>query len=224
MQRVQRGNRSRPLKTPLPIAGIVVAGGRSRRMGVGDKALLPLGDRSMLAHVINRFAPQVDTLVLNANGDHSRFASFGLPVIGDELDGFPGPLAGLLAGMRWVAENGCADIIATVPGDTPFIPPDLVTRLLRGLRKAEIVIARSGGQLHPLVGLWHVDVADNLAHGLRDQSHRSVRHWINSRNCTVVDFDDCGCHAFFNVNTPEDLLTASDRVAGRVQLHTPDAN
>lgn len=168
----------------------------------------------MLAHVIDRFAPQVDTLALNANGDPSRFASFGLPVIGDELKGFLGPLAGLLTGMRWAERSQGTDLIATVPGDTPFIPADLVTRLFDDLGQAEMAIARSHGGLHPIVGVWRVSLADDLARWLRDQSKRGISDWIKTRDCRLVDFDGCKFDPFFNINTPEDLLTATHRAGG----------
>ena len=204
----------------LPVAGVIVAGGRSLRMGGGDKCLLPIGGRSMLAHVIDRFAPQVDTLAVNANGDPSRFASFGLPVIGDVFEEFVGPLAGLLTGMRWAEHSQGTSTIATVPGDTPFIPADLLTRLLADLGQAEMAIARSRGELHPIIGLWRVSLADDLAQWLHDQPKRGVKQWIKTRQYAVIDFDDCGPEPFLNVNTPEDLRVASCRARQYPQVST----
>jgi molybdenum cofactor guanylyltransferase len=192
--------------------GVILAGGDSRRMAGGDKCLSPLGGRPLLAHVIERLAPQVDSLVLSANGNPARFASFGLPVLADAGGEPLGPLAGILAGMRWAEKEPARRLIATVPADAPFFPRDLVVRLAERLGDAEVAIARSGGQLHPVVGLWSVTLADDLATWLGDDTHRKVGAWVASRNHAVVDFEGNGFDPFFNVNTPDDLRTAVSHV------------
>jgi molybdopterin-guanine dinucleotide biosynthesis protein A len=179
-------------------------------MGGGDKALVDLGGRPMLDRVVARLRGQARPLVLNANGDPARFDRFGLPVVADPVDGFVGPLAGLLAVLRWARETSNARWIATVPADTPFIPRNLVERLLEGLGTAEISIARSREMIHPVVGLWPVAVADGLCRWLRDGEHRAMHRWIETRTTALVDFEDEGeFDPFFNVNTPADLRVAA---------------
>ncbi|HMK80352.1 MAG TPA: molybdenum cofactor guanylyltransferase MobA, partial [Xanthobacteraceae bacterium] len=145
--------------------GLVLAGGLARRMGGGDKALIRIGDETILARTLARLAPQVEGVVLNANGDPARFASFGLPVVADSVPDFAGPLAGILAGLDWVAAN-CPQTkwIVSVPGDCPFLPHDLVARL-DAARRAEgkpLACAHSGAWRHPVVGLWPVALRDDL--------------------------------------------------------------
>ena len=147
------------------ITGIILAGGQSRRMGGGDKGLLEVAGRPMLGHVIERLAPQIGRMAINANGDPARFARFGLPVVPDTIDGFVGPLAGVLAGMRWAAANTPeARWIASMSSDAPLLPLDVVARLAAAIstRADAIAIARSGGELHPVIGLWPVALADDL--------------------------------------------------------------
>ena len=194
------------------VAGVILAGGLSRRMGGGDKSLLEVGGRSMLAAVMDRLADQAAPLVLNANGDPRRFEHFGLPVFADPIDGYVGPLAGILGGMRWARQNSAARWIVTVPADTPFIPRNLVDHLLTslGVGDAEIAIARSGGRSHPVVGLWQLEMADDLEHWLGDADHRRADAWVASRRFVEVTFDsDQEFDPFFNVNTPQDAMTAA---------------
>ena len=194
---------------PSTVIGVVLAGGRSLRMGGGDKALLGLAGRPLLAHVIGRLGSQVRRLVLNANGDPARFSQFGLPVIADVIDGFVGPLGGVLTGMRWVRENSDCGWIVTVPSDTPFIPTNLVQRLIRELEPGvEITVARSRNSLHPTVALWPVALFDALGDWLRSDQ-RAIHAWLETRRWKAVDFEDHGgSDPFFNVNTPEDLAAA----------------
>ena len=197
------------------IAGVLLAGGQSRRMGGGDKGLLELAGRSMLQHVIDRFGPQVSRLAINANGDPGRFADLGLPVVPDNIEGQPGPLAGVLAGMRWAAVNvPSARWIATGSTDAPFLPADLVARLHDALRAEThphtIAIARSDGHLHPVIGLWPVALADDLERAIRDDGIRKVLAWTDRHGTLAVDFDFAQIGGrridpFFNANTPEEL-------------------
>ncbi|SMX37790.1 molybdenum cofactor guanylyltransferase MobA [Maliponia aquimaris] len=203
-------------------AGVILAGGLATRMGGGDKALLPLGGRPLLAHVMERLGPQVTGMVLNANGDPARFASFGLPVRADSIAGFPGPLAGVLAGLDWAAEQG-AETLVSVAADTPFFPADLAARLLSAAdgQADPLVLAategdaetksrsRSGLIRHPTFGLWPVALRDDLraalAEGLKKVVLWTDRHGGREAVFPAVPFDP-----FFNVNTPEDLAQAED--------------
>lgn len=202
------------------IAGIILAGGLSRRMGGGDKGLLDLGDKPMLAHVIARLSPQVGALALNANGDPARFSPFGLPVVPDTIDGFVGPLAGVLSGMRWSRANvPTARWVASVSADAPFLPLDLVARLRAAVetRGNAIAIAQSGGELHPVIGLWPVALADDLEAALRS-GLRKVLAWTDRHGTVPVPFDllriDKGTiDPFFNANTPEELADARRLIA-----------
>lgn len=200
------------------ILGVILAGGQSTRMGGGDKCLLSLGGRPILARVIERLRPQVDGMALNANGDPARFDAFGLPVLPDSVTGFPGPLAGVLAGMDWAAREG-ADTIVTAAADTPFFPDDLV-RALRtatvagNTRLAMAMTPGEDGRLdrHPTFGLWPVDLRDDLRAAL-DGGLRKVVAWTEPIGCARAVFHDRTPDPFFNVNTPEDLARAGALLA-----------
>lgn len=193
--------------------GVILAGGLSRRMGGGDKGLLPLGQGTVLSHVIARLAPQVRTLALNANGDPDRFAPFGLPVLPDTVPDFPGPLAGVLAGLDWAAESG-ADRIVTAAADTPFFPDDLVARLEQAASgmATPLVLATTTANgakrvRHPTFGLWPVALRADLRSALAD-GVRKVVIWTEAHNGREADFTVTGLDPFFNVNTPGDLVRA----------------
>lgn len=196
------------------VAGVILAGGRSRRMGGGDKGLLDLCGRSLLAHVIGRLAPQVGAMVLNTNGDPARFESLGLPVAPDSLPGRPGPLAGVLAGLDWAHAEGYHQIV-TAAGDTPFLPPDLVARLSAAAPGRPVVLAASSdGALHPVFGLWSVELRKALRADIASGARR-VGDWAMARGAVPVMFEDAAGDPFFNVNTPEDLAEARARAARR---------
>lgn len=210
---------------PAAILGVILAGGQARRFGGGDKCLLPLAGRPLLAHVIGQLRPQLGRLVLNANGDPARFAAFGLAVIADTLAGHPGPLAGLLAGLRH-AEALASSLpldkpaepshVLTVPADTPFLPADLVERLIMALAegRAEIAIATSDGRVHPVVALVPIACADRLEADLRAGTARRVEPWLRGFAVAEVVFSG-DPDPFFNVNTAEDLAIAESLAAGR---------
>jgi molybdenum cofactor guanylyltransferase len=197
------------------VAGIILAGGQSRRMGGGDKSLLALGGGSVLNHVVARFAPQVGPLALSANGDPARFAEVGLPVLADTVTGFAGPLAGLLTGLEWAATNTACKALVTAAGDTPFLPKDLVERLMAAVeeRPGAIAVARSGGKRHPTFALWPTELRDALRSFLVDANNRRVSAFIDRHDFVEVDFPmlAAGGHEidpFFNINTPDDLADA----------------
>lgn len=192
--------------------GVILAGGQAVRMGGVDKALLDLGGRPMLAQVIDRLAPQVAAMALNANGDATRFAGFGLPVIPDTMAGFPGPLAGVLAGLDWAAAQGGRHIV-TVAADTPFFPADLVARLMAERVDAPIALAETASGLHPTFGLWSVALRDDLALALASGA-RKVAAWAQEKGRRRVRFEEDPCDPFFNVNTPDDLARVRARIAG----------
>jgi molybdopterin-guanine dinucleotide biosynthesis protein A len=194
------------------VTGIVLAGGQSRRMGGGDMGLLELAGKPMLGHVIDRLSVQVGRMAINANGDPSRFSPFGLPVVADTVAGFVGPLAGVLAGMRWSAGSAPgAHWIVTVAGDAPMLPLDLVLRLTEAVatRGAAIALARSAGEVHPVIGLWPVALADDLETAIED-GVRKVLHWTGRHGTVTVDFSmtrigGVEVDPFFNANTPQEL-------------------
>ena len=206
--------------TPM---GVILAGGLATRMGGGDKALLPLGGQPILRHVVDRLAPQVAGMALNANGDPARFSGFGLPVIPDSIAGYPGPLAGVLAGLDWAAGQG-ADTIVTVAGDTPFFPADLVARLseaAQGQAHPLVLAATPRGNeetksmtgkliRHPTFGLWPVALRDDLRAALAEDI-RKVVIWTGRHDGREAVFQREG-DPFFNVNTPADLAAAEDRL------------
>lgn len=205
--------------------GIILAGGLATRMGGGDKGLLPLGRGTLLGHVVERFAPQVDALALNANGDPARFADFGLPVVADTIEGYAGPLAGVLAGLDWAAEQG-ADTVVSVAADTPFFPCDLVPRLMqeahgmthplvlaatpRGVEETKSM-SKAGLIRHPTFGLWPVALRDDLRAALND-GLRKVVIWTDAHHGRLAEFPTDGFDPFFNVNTPQDLVRAEGMI------------
>lgn len=203
--------------TYASVAAVLLAGGQGSRMAVdglgGDKPLRLLAGRTLLDHAIGRVAPQVAGMVLNANGDPARFSAWGLEVIGDGLPDFPGPLAGVLAGLRWAAGHGFSDVLS-VPTDTPFLPFDLVARLwnARRLRGVPLACAASGGWTHPVIGLWPVALADALEVDLRG-GIRKIDAWTARLGVAHAVFETAPFDPFFNVNRPDDLAEAVRLIA-----------
>ena len=196
-------------------------------MGGGDKALRELGGKPMLAHVIARLKPQVSGIVISANGDLSRFAAFGWPVVADSLPEFQGPLAGIEAGLAWAAAN-CPGVstVVTVPGDTPFIPGDLVRRLTDAahgvaMNGATMAVARTDEGVHPVVGLWPLGMAGDLTTALAN-GLRKVSRWAEMQGATEVFFPPVEIGGrkvdpFFNINRPEDLAEADTLLAAEMR-------
>ena len=197
-------------QAPLPL-GVVLAGGLARRMGGGDKARIRIGGATILERVLARFAPQCARLILNANGDPARFADTGLTVVSDDVPDFAGPLAGILAGLDWAAAQmpDVADI-ASVPGDCPFLPADLVPRLhaARVAAGKPLACARSGDWRHPVVGLWPVALREDLRHALLDEGLHKIEVWTARHGIAIAEWPAAPRDPFFNVNTPEDAVEA----------------
>ncbi|HLJ19677.1 MAG TPA: molybdenum cofactor guanylyltransferase MobA [Stellaceae bacterium] len=198
----------------MTIAGVLLAGGQSRRMGGGDKCLLQLGGKPILAHAIERARPQVAALALNANGDAARFAGFGLPVVPDGVAGFAGPLAGVLAGLDWAAASVAGVThVASFATDAPFLPRDLVPRLLAALDgRHELAAAASRGRTHPVFGLWPLAIRDALRQALA-AGVRKVDLFTQPYTLAVVDFPVGEVDPFFNTNDQDDLEAARTLVA-----------
>lgn len=195
----------------ITIAGVILAGGEAIRLGGGDKGLSTIGDATLLELVAARLSPQVAQVVLNANGDPRRFASFGLEVVADPFPQRVGPLGGILAGMRWAQRQGSLTHIVTVAADTPFFPADLVARLDAAFVDAQdIALARSKGRVHPVFGLWPTALADDLAAHIAEGGRRRVTAYAGERHrVKLVDFAADGeSDPFFNINTPDDLAKA----------------
>jgi molybdopterin-guanine dinucleotide biosynthesis protein A len=197
--------------TPDPTPGLLLAGGLARRMGGGDKPMKTIGGRTILTRVIARLGSQCDGLILNANGDPQRFAAFGLPVVADTVDGFAGPLAGILAGLDWIAAHR-PDVtwMLSAAGDCPFLPRDLVTRLhqARIAQNTKIAIAASGGQTHPVIGLWSVALRDDLRHALVVENFHAVGRWTARYDPAIVSWPLEPLDPFFNANTVDDIAEA----------------
>jgi len=197
------------------IIGCILAGGLARRMGGGDKGRIRLNGRPILDHVIERLKPQVERIVLNANGDPDRFAPYKLPVVADPVEGFAGPLAGVLAGLRWAqAEAPRASHVVTVATDTPFLPRDLVVRLIEAAEAAgaELATAASDKRHHPVFGLWPVAIADDLERAMVDEGVRKVDRFTARYRLAVAQFASHPYDPFFNANAPDDLAEA-ERIA-----------
>lgn len=191
--------------------GLLLAGGLARRMGGGDKPLRLIAGRSLLAHVRERLAPQCDALLINANGEPARFATYGLPIVADGVQDFAGPLAGILAGLDWMAENRPeVDWMVSVAADTPFIPRDLVSRLHRARAEAGLPLAcaASGGWSHPVIGLWPARLRADLRHALTVDQERKIDRWTARHGCASAEWPVDPVDPFFNANRPEDIAEA----------------
>jgi molybdenum cofactor guanylyltransferase len=194
-----------------PTPSILLAGGLGVRMGGGDKPMRKLAGRTILERVIERLRPQCDGLVLNANGDPARFASFGLPVIADTVADYPGPLAGILAGLDWAAAHR-PDVafVLSAAADCPFLPRDLVARLHQARLEAntELAFAASGGQTHHVIGLWSVALREKLRHALVTENVRKVESWTSRFSVATATWPIEPLDPFFNANTVDDLAQA----------------
>jgi len=192
--------------------GLVLAGGLARRMGGGDKALIRIGTETILERALARLTPQVSGVVLNANGDPERFAFTGLPVVADSIPDFAGPLAGILAGLDWVAANRPGtEWVASVPGDCPFLPRDLVAKLhaARITNGKLLACAKSGDWRHPVVGLWHIGLREDLRHAVAVEDLRRMEVWTARHGIALAEWPTDPVDPFFNVNTPEDVERAT---------------
>jgi len=203
----------------MTIAGVLLAGGLSRRMGGGDKNQRTLAGRSILDHVIERVRPQVATLVLNANGDPARFARYGLPVVADVVDGYAGPLAGILTGMEWaVAHAPDCQWIASFPTDAPFLPIDLVDRMQQAVAAegADMACAQSGDRVHPPIAIWPVRLHEALRRAMLTEDMRKIDRWTARYDIVHVPFNGTDMDPFFNINQAENLEEAERYVAARI--------
>ena len=192
--------------------GAILTGGRATRLGGGDKGLLTVGGRTIIERVAGVFRPHCRLVILNANGDPARFAAFRLPVVADSVPDQAGPLAGILAAMDWAAaQSPPAEQVFTAPGDTPFLPSDLVPRLAAARRTAgsAVVCARSGAR-HPVVALWATALRDDLRHALAQEGVRKVGTFLDRHAVAYADWPFEPLDPFFNVNTPDDLARANE--------------
>jgi molybdopterin-guanine dinucleotide biosynthesis protein A len=199
-----------------PVLGVLLAGGLARRMGGGDKPLKTLAGRTILDHVIERLAPQCAGLIINANGDPERFMRWQLPVAADGVDGFAGPLAGILAGLDWAAVHRPAIThVVSVAADTPFIPRDLVKRFVADMATsgAELAVAASGGWSHPVIGLWPVTVRQALHHALAVEHERKIDRFTARYRLATCTWQTDPVDPFFNANEPADLAEAEGLIA-----------
>ena len=198
------------------VAGILLAGGRARRMGGGDKCLRRLGGKTLLSRAIARLAPQVGPVLLSANGDPARFAEYGLPVVADVIEGFVGPLAGILTGLEWARDNapGCPWVVSA-PTDAPFLPEDLVETMKQAVDEigADLACAMSQNRSHPVVGLWPVRLAGELREALIGEDIRRIDRWTARYRLATVEFPADPIDPFFNANKPEDIAEAERLLA-----------
>jgi molybdopterin-guanine dinucleotide biosynthesis protein A len=199
-----------------PTLGVLLAGGLARRMGGGDKGLKRVGGETIIARVIDRLRPQCAGLILNANGDPTRLAFLGLPIVPDDVPGFAGPLAGVLAALDWAArERPDIGWVVSAPTDGPFLPRDLVARLHEARAAADVPLAcaRSGGQTHPPIGLWPVALRSDLRHALVVENERKIDRWTARHGIVHADWAVDPVDPFFNANAPEDLTEAEAMIS-----------
>jgi molybdenum cofactor guanylyltransferase len=198
-------------------ACVILAGGLARRMGGGDKPLKTIRGKTILDRVIECVRPQCSGVALNANGDPARFAPWGLPVVADSIEGFAGPLAGVLAGMDWAAQHAPdASFLLSVAADCPFLPGDLVEKLeaSREAAGADISVAHSGDQAHPVIALWRVSLREDLRRALVDENMRKIDRWTARYALARADWPTRPVDPFFNANTPEDIAEAERLLGG----------
>ena len=202
------------------ICGVLLAGGQSRRMGGGDKCLLKIGGKTLLQRIVDTAAPQVGPLVLNTNSDPSLFREYGLPVAPDVIDGFAGPLAGVLSGLDWAVANAPeCEWVASFACDAPFAPRDLVARLREAVAadRADMACAVSGGRDHPVFALWPVRLVEDLRAAVVDEGVRKVDMWTGRYTLARAAFGNSDGafdgDPFFNINRREDLDTAAALLA-----------
>jgi molybdenum cofactor guanylyltransferase len=192
-----------PIQAPPQITGLILAGGLGRRMGGNDKGLVLLDDKPLVVHVMERLAPQVDSLMINANRNEAAYRAFGHPVLGDQMDGFIGPLAGVHAGLK-----ACTTpMLVTAACDSPFLPTDLVARLRDGLMAVDALVSvpRTIDGLQPTFALMRRDALASLEAFL-STGGRSIQAWLHQQPLAVIDFPDAA--AFANINTPEELAAS----------------
>lgn len=195
--------------------GVLLAGGLARRMGGGDKPLKMVGGRTILDRVVARLSPQCNGLIVNANGDPARFSFLDLPVVADDVPGFAGPLAGVLAALDWAAAHRPdVEWVVSAATDSPFLPRNLVARLhwAREAAGEPLACALSDGQTHPVVGLWRVDLRGDLRHALVVEDIRKIDHWTARHGVAPAEWPASPYDPFFNANTPEDIA-AADAIA-----------
>jgi molybdopterin-guanine dinucleotide biosynthesis protein A len=194
-----------------PTLGVLLAGGLARRMGGGDKPLRTIRGRTILERAVERLGPQCAALILNANGDPARFAATGLTVVPDDVPGFAGPLAGILAALDWAAAHR-PDLawVASAAADTPFLPRDFVARLhaAREAAGTPLACARSDGQAHPVNALWRVDLREDLRHALVVEDLRKIDRWTARHGVAHADWPSAPVDPFFNANSPDDVAQA----------------
>ncbi len=206
---------------PPPTLGVLLAGGLARRMGGGDKPMHKVGGRTILERAIARMRPQCARLILNANGDPGRFAFTGLTVVPDDVPGFAGPLAGILAALDWAHANMPGlEWLVSAAADSPFLPADLVARLhaARAQAQAPLACAESGSQAHPVIGLWPVRLRDDLRRALTVEDVRKIDRWTARHGVAHASWPAEPCDPFFNANTPEDIAAANAMLARRPDL------
>jgi molybdopterin-guanine dinucleotide biosynthesis protein A len=193
------------------IIGVILAGGLAKRMGGGDKCLLPLSGKTLLQRSIERAQPQVGKLLLNANGNSLRFARSRLTVVADVYSGNPGPLAGIHAALTWMNQHQPdEEWLASLACDTPFFPTDFVARLQTAAKEADslLAIATSKGRVHPIFAVWHASLINKIGQTLAEPDHPRLQEWVEAQNPVYVDFGTEGYDPFFNINTPQDLYSA----------------
>ena len=198
------------------VVGIILAGGLAKRMGGGDKCLLPLAGKTLLQRTVERAQPQVGQLLLNANGSSLRFARTRLPVIPDIYPGNLGPLAGIHAGLSWMqTTNPDAEWLASFASDTPFFPADLVTRLFDAAtgQNAQLAVAKSRDRTHPIFALWHASLLGKIDQQLQSGDIPRLQDWIKQQKLVEVEFEVENYDPFFNINVPQDLYAAEPLVA-----------
>ena len=191
----------------MRIVGAIIAGGRSSRMGGREKAFLELASKPVILHVIEQFEPQVDQLVINANGESARFSDFGLDVVPDVLTSLTTPLAGLHAALKFT-KSVAAEVLVTVPSDTPFLPFNLVAKLLEKAVVRGAAIAASGDQEHYIIGAWKAELLDDLETAIASDNLFRVKDWAHRASAQKVEWPVKPHDPFFNVNAPDDLRIA----------------
>ena len=197
-------------KSKIKMIAMIMLGGQSKRMGGGIKSLMEFNNKVIFERIFQRLKPQINKIFVNCNYEEIKLKRYNIPIIKDQKKGFLGPLAGIHAGMKWIKKNEKdIDWLITIPGDTPFIPNDLIDQLAsKTSKKLKIILTKSKNKIHPSIGIWHIDLLDDLNISL-DNGARKILTWAEKHPMEFINYSIKNFDPFFNINSKDDLKEES---------------